>query len=181
MDKKIKEKATKIFLDHHGFIRLIAFDYAPSSDLAGDVVNEVFLFFTENADRWDLNGEIRPLLRQITRRIALEQWRNYKKQLPDELEKIFDYIQKDLSTRSDHDDSVDLNSRLLALDICREKLLPKYRTLLEAHYFSGLKLVQIAKNRNINIGTLKKTMCRIRETLYRCIEKILKKEDHDAE
>ncbi len=141
----------------------------------GDIVNDVFIYFVERADRWDYQRDLTPLLRTITQHIALRHWRQYIKNMPSTLRELFEFLRNDNETESERLEN--LEAEMAALDLCLIKLPQKYRQLIEAQYFGKIKLVEMADDLNIKIGTLKKTMCRIRSILRECIEKSLGKGD----
>ncbi|MDO5582157.1 MAG: sigma-70 family RNA polymerase sigma factor [Planctomycetia bacterium] len=174
-----RDRATACFLEKSGFIRLVAYESAPSPDLLGDIVNDVFIYFVERADRWDYRRDLTPLLRKITRHIALRHWREHLKNLPGALGEVFEFLREAKESESDRLEN--LEEEMAALDLCLIKLPAKYRQLIEAHYFGKIKLVEIAKEQDIKIGTLKKTMCRVRSTLRECVERSLGKGDCDVQ
>lgn len=176
-----RETATRLFLKYQGIIRSIAFDFAPSYDLLDDIVNDTFVNFVGNADRWDYDQEILPLLRQITYSVAMMHWRVYTKNLPSVFGAIFSYLRTENEGAGPVDNSRDLEQELLSLELCKKKLLPKYRMLLDAHYVEGIKLTDLAQSQNIKIGTLRKMMCRVRDSLRSCIEKMLREGDLNVE
>ncbi|MDO5567334.1 MAG: sigma-70 family RNA polymerase sigma factor [Planctomycetia bacterium] len=167
-----KDRATALFLQYHNLVRQIAFQLAPATDLVNDITHDVFINFVSHAERWDLDRDVVPLLWKITQNIAKQHWRQHKKQLPEKLGLIFEYLRQSES-EPDLAEIVDQKMELLALELCMEKLSPKYRTFLEAYYFSEVKLVEIAETQHIKIGTLQKTMCRIRSALMTCVQQVI--------
>lgn len=178
--EELRKKASRIFLEHENLVRIVALRTAPSSSILGDIANEVFITFVEHASEWDYNRDLRPLLKQITRNIAMRFWREHLKKLPSVLQEISEFAR----INADEDSSCDypdLGQELYALRICMKKLAPKYRSLIEAYYFGKITLDQLAEESKIKPGTLRKTMCRIREALKKCIRSTLEKGDLHVE
>ncbi|MDO5579674.1 MAG: sigma-70 family RNA polymerase sigma factor [Planctomycetia bacterium] len=180
IDEELRKKASKIFLEQQNLVRIVAFRTAPSSSLLGDIANEVFITFVEHANQWDFNRDLRPLLKQITRNIAMRFWRDHLKNLPSVLQEISEIARKNAEEEAESD-FPDLEQELLALRICMKKLAPKYRSLIESYYFGKITLDHLAEKSRIKPGTLRKMMSRIRDVLKNCIQNTLAKGDLDVE
>lgn len=170
-DKKWEQKAGSVFLDYHQNVRFIAFETAPARDLVDDITHDVFIYFTENAKRWDFNRDLHPLLKKITKNIALQHWRVYSRNLPNSLKEISSMLRCELEETPPFSNQSDREIKLSGLELCLLKIPEEHRRLIEAFYFHHLKLEEIAESAGIKLKTLQKMMCRIRTTLQNCIER----------
>ncbi|MDO5552765.1 MAG: sigma-70 family RNA polymerase sigma factor [Planctomycetia bacterium] len=169
-----KDKAKKAFLEHYGLVRFIAFESAPQNDLLGDIVNDTFVYFVEHADRWEYDRDLRPLLKEVTRNIAMRHWREHVKHLPETLGEIAEILQRSTATTDEQTGTSDVSEELDAMKLCLAKLTAEQKKLIDAYYFGKVKLVVLAKESGIKEGTLRKMMYRIRAALRACIERVLK-------
>lgn len=92
-ERSPQDRASQLFLENYNFVRFIAFELSPSRLLLEDIVNSVFVTFVQKAESWDLNSDVKPLLRQITRNISLQFWKKHLKTLPDSMRKIAEFLQ----------------------------------------------------------------------------------------
>lgn len=172
MEQDKKQYVSKVFHDNIGLIQRIAIDTAPAYDLVGDIVNDVFINFVENAHRWDIQRDLRPVLVGITRNLAKRYWREFVKNSPERMRKIYEFLK--MKRNEEYEDTTALDTQLQALHTCKQKLDPKFRMLLDTHYAGGITLVELARQLDLNPGALRVTMCRLRETLRTCMEKVLR-------
>lgn len=179
MSRLTKETATQIFLQNHGFVRSVALKNAPTRSLQEDIAQDVYIYFTENADRWDYDeSKIKALFRTITENIAGRHWRNHLKNLPENLQKIASLIQKESDSGVFQEES-DLDRNLLLLNVCMQKLTPKNRELLELLYFGELTYDELVERTGRSYGAIYTLMSRIRTVLHDCMEKTSRLEvDH---
>ncbi|MEK0446834.1 MAG: polymerase sigma factor SigM [Verrucomicrobiota bacterium] len=63
-----------------------------------------------------------------------------------------------------------------ALARCTEKLQPRHREVLTAHYVFGWKQAEIASAHEMRLGAIKVLLMRLRQTLAECIQRQLKRE-----
>lgn len=170
--ERIRKKAIRLFMDHYDFVRFTAFLNAPRKSLQSDIINDAFLEFVDNAERYDLQKEIRPLLRSITKNMALRYWRNIQQESPEMIRKIFEHLEK-IKDRFSTPER-DLEDEFTILDFCISKLSPENQNLLERHYFDKKTLEELSKAFAQSGNALRKRMGRIRLLLRRCIERALK-------
>jgi RNA polymerase sigma-70 factor, ECF subfamily len=71
----------------------------------------------------------------------------------------------------------DWDERRAALAVCREKLRPRERDLLDRCYQTSATTKQVAEALGRPVDTLYKSLKRIRETLYLCVQKTLAREE----
>ena len=171
-DSELRNKASQAFLQYHSYVKYIAFESAPTAEVQDDIVNDVFLYFTERADRWDFTRDLQPLLKTITKNIAKQYWRDYLKHLPETFRQIAEYAQLEMEQTS-LDDNDSTQEMLAALDLCLAHLTPRSRSLIELHYLNEVSLAQVARETNQNVNTLHSMIFRIRQLLRRCMEKVL--------
>jgi RNA polymerase sigma-70 factor (ECF subfamily) len=65
-----------------------------------------------------------------------------------------------------------------ALRGCMQKLRARDRWLLDARYLSGVKTAQIAEQLGRPLSTVYSSLSRIRETLFRCVQSTIAREEH---
>ncbi|MDO5554983.1 MAG: sigma-70 family RNA polymerase sigma factor [Planctomycetia bacterium] len=167
----IQEKAGKLFMQHYPLIRHIALMNAPVRDLRDDIVNDAYVSFVENAYRYDLESDVRPLLRTIVVARAKDHWRNHLRQLPEPIVQLLEVIQKDMELKDDPARFLTLDEELAALDACLSKLSPEARDLIQKVYFDGMTVAEIARDARLNPDNLYKTMLKIRLVLRNCMDK----------
>ncbi|MDO5554342.1 MAG: sigma-70 family RNA polymerase sigma factor [Planctomycetia bacterium] len=172
-NQALKDKATAKFMELTRYVRFVAYEKAPSRDLVGDIVNDVFIYFVEHADRWDYTRDLRPVIKGVTHNIALQHWRKYTQMLPKTLSEIAGFLIRN-ENGSEEDESVSHKElEETALELCMAKLSPQHRQILVAFYYRRMKLSEIAQEMHIKLGTLQKMICRIRIVLRECIEKAI--------
>ncbi|MDO5553709.1 MAG: sigma-70 family RNA polymerase sigma factor [Planctomycetia bacterium] len=173
------EQARKIFLEQIDAIRVAAFKAAPNHSLIGDIVNDVFVRFVENAEKWDYSGNCGPLLRQITANIALEYWREHLRHQPESLQNVAEYTRN--LQEENINDRPTRAMKLKALELCMENLSAEHRELLEAHYIKGVPIKELAELFHKNVNALYSFFTRIRNVLEKCVESKLEGELADVE
>ncbi|MDO5555042.1 MAG: sigma-70 family RNA polymerase sigma factor [Planctomycetia bacterium] len=176
--QKLREKATFHFLQHHDFIRRVAFRAAPNPSLQEDIVQDVYVEFVSKAGKWDYDSELRPLLRKITTNIAKRYWHEKLRHLPSNLQKIAALTQKYLENeRPAHEARFD--DQQLALDLCMKKLTSRSLLILEAFYCKQMKAGQIAAMVGMTEGAVHKVLSRAREFLRQCVDKSVEGTQND--
>lgn len=168
-----KDRASALFLRYYHFVEAIAFRCAPSSELQSDIVHDAFLDFMKKADQWDLERDVRPLLRKITQNIALQYWRNHVRNMPEHLQMLAEKVQKKISSDEDQTANSNLDEQLAALEGCVERLSPRYRRLVRLFYFEKVPLERLSEETSFSLFALRKAMCRIRTALRECVERRL--------
>ncbi|MDO5554071.1 MAG: sigma-70 family RNA polymerase sigma factor [Planctomycetia bacterium] len=174
-NKNQQELASRVFLENYSFIRFIAFQSAPRRDLVEDIVNSTFIVFVNKSHQWDLTGNVKPLLGEITKNVAKNHWDDFMKHSPDSLRKIAEYVQRDVEVTGEilgSNNTVD--EEITALGLCLGKLPEESRKLVEDYYYHHVPLKEIAKETGRKPLTLGKVLFRIRQTLRKCVERVLK-------
>lgn len=168
-----KDRARKVFMQYYPYIAKVAFRIAPRVHLQGDIINDTFIEFVKNANRWDFEKNIKALLSQITIRIGLKYWTEYKRSQPESLRILLERIEQGI-TQVDNSFGTSLtDQRIIALESCRKKLTFRNQRLIELYYDEDRSYREIAKIVQQNELSLPKTMYRIRLWLAECIEKFL--------
>ena len=168
--------ASLCFLKYYKFVSMVAFDTVPLWQLQEDIVQEVYLEFVGKSDRWDFNVDLKPILRVLTRNIAVNVWREYSKNLPSNLREIANCLRRTGSDDQDSGEHSDYDKELMALESCIEKLTPRCRALIEAFYKEQRTMVEIAETQGERVNTIHKRLSRIRMTLRQCIERRLRRQ-----
>lgn len=167
-----RDRASALFLRYYHFVEMVAFRAAPSAELQHDIVHDAFLDFMKKADQWDLDKDVRPLLKKITQNIALKYWRDHVRRLPEHLQPLAQKVQEKISDEL-RPASSNLDEQLSALEACVEKLSPRYRKLITMFYFEKVSVEQLSQETSFSIFAIRKAMCRIRTALRECVERCL--------
>ena len=173
-----KTQASLLFLAHHDYVKRLAIRQAPLRGMSDDIVQQVFLEFTEKAEQWDIGEDVRPLLAGITKTIVLSYWRDHARHnRPEVLMKIADYLRKlgeaDPMPQQ-HDEEI------LAMRICLNEIPANQRKLIDLYYFDRIETRKIAQMFQKKVETIHRALCRIRAALRKCIEQRLSRGGADA-
>lgn len=167
-----KAYATEIFLRKIDFVRAVAFRVAPEKSLMDDITHDAFLVFTNKSQQWTYDEEtIDGLLKTIVENVAIRYWRIHLKSMPDNLQKVWERIRQNDHARTLEKYS-ELESRLLTLETCLQKLTENNRKLIESFYYDKTAWHELVENGNLSPDALYKRMSRIRIQLHDCVEKI---------
>lgn len=169
MQSEKQEKAAQLFLKYHYFVEKVAFYAAPSIHIQDDIINDAFLDFIRKADQWDLDQDIRPLLKRITIISARRYWRDYARSLPESLQSLAEIARNETDT----DLSPVLDEQLEMMELCMKKLADKAKNLLDLHYFQEYSYKEIAEETGQKLESVYTAMSRIRSVLRDCIEHTL--------
>lgn len=170
----VDEQVSILFLKYHNLVRLFAFEMAPSRDLTEDIVNDVYIDFAKKADHWDLNSNVVPLLRRITRNIALQYWKEYVRNLPETMRKIANLIQRETELTSVSFSDSDLGMELDLLQHCLDRLPRHHYELIMAHYFDHKSYNEMSESGDKSAGSIQRMVSRIRTIIRKCVETALR-------
>ncbi|MDO5566280.1 MAG: sigma-70 family RNA polymerase sigma factor [Planctomycetia bacterium] len=162
-----------MFLKHSGLVRLVAFESAPCRDLVDDIVNETFVVFVSNPEKWDLTRPIQPLLRKIVHNISLQFWKKRMSSLSPAHREVSEILRKRYEEQLPTAQTVELDDRLYALDLCMGKLSVEQKTLLDEHYVQSLSFVELGEKYAMKPDSLQKRVSRLRMALERCVRSTL--------
>ncbi|MDO5566189.1 MAG: sigma-70 family RNA polymerase sigma factor [Planctomycetia bacterium] len=165
-----KEQVTILFLKYHNLVRLFAFEMAPVRDLTEDIVNDVYITFVKRAEHWDLSSDVVPLLRGITKKIAMRYWKDYIRNLPESLQKIAIRLQEETAKLAPPFGESDWDEETALLKKCLSRLMPEHYELILAHYFDGKSYKEISETGERTPGSIQRKVSRIRTALRKCVE-----------
>lgn len=177
--KMNKEQATNIFINNINLVRSIAFSCAPNKSLTDDIVHDTWIRFTENADKWEYDEtKIKSLLKSVVVNVAGQYWRNYAKELPQNMKRIAMILEqkKDSKILSEYSD---LEEKHLILRNCIQKLSPENRELIELFYYREKPITVLKDLLGKSVGALYTQISRVRILLHRCMEQVMKLEIRD--
>ncbi|MDO5554987.1 MAG: sigma-70 family RNA polymerase sigma factor [Planctomycetia bacterium] len=174
-----KEEASALFLQYYDYVRAVAYRTAPTREVQDDIAHNVFIEFVENAHKWTItNGEVKPLLRTITKNISLQFWRDHNRRKPEHMQKLLESIWRDRPEVTLREEG-DLQNRISILRVCMEKLSDKNKQIVELYYFLGLPYEELVKRTGKTLATLYSLLTQIRKLLHDCVVKTLKLEVGD--
>lgn len=165
-----KSQLVDLFLSHKDIVLGCARYFAPSPDVAADIVQQVFVEFIEHAERWNLDSDITPLLKRLTRNIAYEHLRQYYRHSAEAMQKIAEYVGHVAETSVERESDTLFRDQIDALRECVANLPEKSKALIERHYRDGKTIRTLAESEGANENSLSQALCRIRIKLRKCIE-----------
>jgi RNA polymerase sigma-70 factor (ECF subfamily) len=163
-------KAAQLFLAHHGFVKGLALKHAPWPGLAEDILQQVFVEFLSKAGQWDLESDIKPLLATMTRTVALRHWRERTREMPAVIRSLAEHVRQLAEERSA---PPRYEEEQTALKQCLQKLPEKSRSLIDHYYFAQVPTSDIAGQMGMKTDTVCRAICRLREKLRGCIDRVL--------
>lgn len=163
-----KDRATQLFLSKYNLVLGLACRHAPFPGIADDILQDVFVEFVQNADRWNLEENIEPILVRLTRFAVASHWRERLKSRPSAMQKLAEHLKSIAETNAE---SVD-GDEMVVLRHCLGKLAPKSRELIDLHYKENLSMVDIARKMAVTDLAVRQAVCRIRGVLRLCMRKI---------
>lgn len=166
----------KIILEYHDFVRYEAFKAAPYPGVTEDIVQQVFVEFLEKADQWNVDSDLRPLLRKMTQFVAARLWREKSRRFSEIHRAIAEQVRLSLAD----EETMLYENELPALKHCMGRLPEKSRSLITMRYFNQLPIDEIAENMQMKSGNVYKSICRIRELLKECILQTMRRESSHA-
>ena len=172
-----ESRAAQLFLAHHGFVKAMALRHAPWPGLVEDIVQQVFLEFMAKEEKWNLDGDVRPLLASMTRLVALRHWRQRTRDLPETVQKLAEHIRQlaeDRSAPPRYDEEVKV------LRGCLAELPERSRELIQRYYFDERSTRDIGAELSMNPDTVCRALSRVRDQLRACVLKNLEPEPHHA-
>lgn len=139
----------------------IAIRYVLNESEAITIVNDSFMKVLKNIKKYDQNSDLKPWLRQIIVRTALDHLKKTKKL---KMEVDID-VQYDLSATEE------ILSRIAYQDLLAMigKLSSAYRTVFNLHVIDGYKHEEIAHQLGITTGTSKSNLAKARKALQKMI------------
>lgn len=167
---------SEYFMARYGYVVACARRYVITPEQVEDVVQQTFVKFISNRERWNPEVDLAPLLYQITKNTALtynqEIYRHSSKRMFEITELI---AVKRLVDDKTEWSGVNLEEELLALDECLYQLPPKKKELIDMHYQQNRSIRSISLLLGAKENTITKVICRIRDALGKCIMARMKK------
>lgn len=176
--KELEKKAGQIFLMNYDFIIRLAFHFAPWPDLSEDIAHQVFVEFMSHPSRWNLDGDVKPLLIKMTRDVAYRFTKERCKQQTEVQNRIVEHLrqvaEQSLDKRMNRDD-------IFFLRECVNRLPAKSRRLIERYYHEGISIVQIAQGMNSKDSRIRQILCRLRLKLRQCVERLIRERNGELQ
>jgi RNA polymerase sigma-70 factor (ECF subfamily) len=170
---KKEHRYQKIVYEHYyGFSLKIVFRYIYRYEKAVDVVNDGFVKFFKNFDRFNPGADVDTgkilmgYIKKIMINCAIDELRK-DKMLP-EIGGIPDYVW-DMSSKTQDADQLLLYRDLITIV---KNLPPQYRIVFNMYVIDGYNHLEIADIMKISVGTSKSCLSRSRAILQKSIKKI---------
>jgi RNA polymerase sigma factor (sigma-70 family) len=158
-----------------GFVTALALKLAPAPGMAGDIAQQVFLEFLSKGKKWDLSGEVRPLLAGMTRNVARRFWREASRKMSPEMYGLAEHIR---TLAEGEDVSWYSNEEKNALRRCLERLPEKSKRIVQTHYYLGVSSVEMANRMSMSAAAVRRALFRLRAQLRRCVNGVLGRESY---
>ncbi len=158
---------TLIVLSHHDFVRVTAFRESPYPGMTEDIVQQVFVEFFAKRDQWNYDDDLRPLLKTMTKYVAARLWREKSRYLSAVRKAIAEEVRISV-----HNSDFPYEEDMASLHQCLNKLSGRARKLIELRYFSDIPIADIAERLMLKPNSVYRTICRLREKLKACIERL---------
>lgn len=169
-----QQLAAELFLSHYDFVMRTVFRFAPMPDIVDDIIQDTFNEFVSNADRYDLQSDVRALLKAIARNIALRYWQQYQRNRSEILQRIGDHYRRrgEEQAQADNYDRKEWFQREQnLLEMCLERLSERSRRVIRLYYYEEQPLAEIARQYRISVTAVKQFVYRLRQKLRICIDK----------
>lgn len=175
--KETERSAATIFLSLHDYVRALSLRYAPIPDISEDICQQVFLEFVSKSHLWNLDEDVRPLLRVLTKRFADRAIHEKKRTMPETLMKIAENTirrQEEAFPEDKSDDNL-YQEEKQALKICIDSLPARSKEMIELRFFKNETIDQIAKKLSLSTVAVRHAIYRIRDKLGKCIARKVQK------
>ncbi len=160
----------RLITAHQARIRGLIARFVPDRDAADDLAQEVFVEAIprceELAER-DLDGQAAYLF-GIARNLARQRVRRLVRRRNLQARAALEVVDR---LRDEVDEPDDLGDQVDHLRRCLERLGGDARTLVQAHFFEGRPIVEIAKEHGKRPAALRMTLLRVRSKLRECVER----------
>ncbi|MEI6211580.1 MAG: sigma-70 family RNA polymerase sigma factor [bacterium] len=143
----------------------------PDPDVAEDIAQDVYLYAWRNMDKYETGTNFLAWLKKVAHFRILNRAKSSAAQAQRE-RRYFDEFLFDIAAQTDLPlDAVDpLDSRMVILRKCLQKLPAKSLELIQQRYEKNLDAERLAKLLNKSAATIRVTLLRIREQLRRCVK-----------
>ncbi len=164
LDQKSRDQVQRLFIEHMDRIRGYVRAILPDADLAGDVVQEVFLAVSARAADYDATRSFEAWAFGFARNKVLEVTRKSRHQ-----GRLLDADVLDVLTVSCPDLAFSAEEQRQLCE-CIGRLAPKVRSIVEHAYQQGLKPHEIAMLIGWTQNSVRVALCRARAFLRKCVQ-----------
>ena len=173
VDRMPDDRFVQLLAQNQLRLRTYVFTLVRDGSQADDVLQEASITLWNKRHTYDAS---RDFFRWACGVALIEVLRFRRKAATDKLqfdEALINTLAEEYLERADENDR-----RRAALPHCLQKLSDQDRWLVSAHYNSDISVAQIAEQMGRPLSTVYSSLVRIRETLYRCVERSLAREGH---
>lgn len=168
MDSHLGE-VQRLFVENSDRLRGFILGLLPDPIVVDDVLQEVFMTVTAQAQKFDVETNFLAWGRAIARLKVLEYRRRRFPRACQLSEEAWELLSQ---TASEFDDTWE--TRREALQICLEELAPRAREVVKLRYSSErLELEEIAQRMSWTVGSVKVALSRAREAFWECAQRRL--------
>ncbi|MBN1421439.1 MAG: sigma-70 family RNA polymerase sigma factor [Planctomycetes bacterium] len=156
-----------------GRLRAFIASFCPDRDLVDEVAQRTFVWAYEHLKEYRTGTRFYSWLKAIGRNLLLAELEAMKRNARNK-RAYLRYLQASASRRSLEAESPDRERDLLdALRHCLRKLTPRSQSMIRRRYESEDSIVAMAESLGTTPGTVKVTLFRIRQSLKKCVERLL--------
>jgi len=148
--KQRSDQAFSYLYDNYsGALFAVILNIVPDRDLAGDVLQEVFVNIFRKIDSYDeTKSRIYTWMLNISRNEAIDTVRSKGYRNSQQNREVTEAVYEQAGSVSQNIDKIGLRKLL-------EKIKPEYRQLIDLSYFKGLTQEEISQSEGIPLGTVK--------------------------
>jgi len=148
-----------IFVEHNDAVYRFAWRMTSSPEAAADIAQDVFVSLLNHPDSFDrTRGPLRPFLLGVARNLALKRWRG---------ESRWEELEEERFVAQPIDISVGETAEIVGMAV--HTLPPLQREVLILSEYEDLRLEEIARVVQTEVGTVKSRLHRARENLRRLL------------
>lgn len=163
-----RETATILFLSFRHYLKGVAFRYAPMAHLADEIVQQVYIEFISNLDRFRIDLDVKSLLSVMTRNIARDTWRRETRHFLPNMQSVAEHIRQ----LAEEQGATNYPEELEILSQCLEKAPEKTRELIRLHYIRQISIQDLAERLDMNANSIYRAIYRLRDKLRDCVERV---------
>ncbi len=147
----------ELYRHFYSYGMAIALRYTNSRESAMEMVNDGFFKVFTKINQYDSSFPFKPWLRRILINSAIDHYRKYKQELPNELHPIVE----DSPAYNEALDQLEFDDLLKIMQL----LPPAYRMSFNLYVVEGLTHAEIAGKLEISIGTSKSNLSKARQKI----------------
>jgi RNA polymerase sigma-70 factor (ECF subfamily) len=134
---------------------------------AEDIFQEVAVIVCRKTEQVPDQAHFAVWCRGIARNLVKHYWRSKGRERISYWEDFYEEVDK---AYAEADENMDvLNDQRHRMENCLEQLPAQSRTMLEAHYMAGKKIVDLARTLNRSADSIRMMLMRIRKVLQDCV------------